>query len=529
MTDVFLSYASEDRRRVRQLYGRLRSAGLACWMDKPPPRWQEEGIRPGDHWDTVVRQQLSDAKVILLLLSRSSVSKRGYVQREFRLALQVAAERPPNTIAVVPVLIEKCSPPELSVDTISLRQLQWYELYRYGVNGLLHHLRTALGQPAGSRNSKAAAPAGPKGRYASGLLTFLASFRATEGTYPGYQPHELFRRALWFVEAGNFEAAQDHLRSIVLHDPIQAIRSLRNLSDRHAATLAAMMVVSALEYKDLGDSARRAMRRLLGHDVPEVELLAAALLARRARHSTRLSDLVSRYAASTRRVRGFHDYLRWHIHLDSLIGVTSTNPRFVWELVANNPQFPMKGMRFLPMMDEAKGLAALSTSNSWENREIGVSVRAADTSVPLTEKLDFLSDEEPRVRWRALQGILMDWHLDDLRQVVAALFRQPEAQNDQRSWTVKRFSRRPPLYLVHLDDAEVVSPLPISYRFGHGGRWLGAECADVSRCQLTGIMALSTTANDSVDDNDDLASLIVTKARRNSDHWIYEVLAHDTK
>lgn len=80
--------------------------------------------------------------------------------------------------------------------------------------------------------------------------------------------------------------------------------------------------------------------------------------------------------------------------------------------------------------------------------------------------------------------------------------------------------------VAHLDDNEVFPPLPISYRFGRGGLWIGVECADVARCQLTGIVVLAPKGSDSAEDNDEFESLIVTKARRNSDHWIYEVLAH---
>jgi hypothetical protein len=144
-------------------------------MDKPPRPWHREGIGPGQEWDPVIRSKLSDARVILALLSEASVAKRGYVQREFRLALQVAAERPANTIAVVPVLLEDCKPPELKVDTVSFQQLQWYELYRYGVEDLVQHLRAVVGW-----NSRTTQPAAPGthhthvGYQSTPLLEFIA-------------------------------------------------------------------------------------------------------------------------------------------------------------------------------------------------------------------------------------------------------------------------------------------------------------------------------------------------------------------
>jgi hypothetical protein len=83
---------------------------------------------------------LRESEVTLAFLSKTSIDKRGYVQREFRLALDVAMERPSASPSLVPVLLEYCEPPDVRVDTISLAQLQWYRLYEIGLGRLIAYL-----------------------------------------------------------------------------------------------------------------------------------------------------------------------------------------------------------------------------------------------------------------------------------------------------------------------------------------------------------------------------------------------------
>jgi len=79
---IFLSYAKEDQRRVQNIYRHLRQAGLNPWMDHPPHPWSRDGLIPGQEWDTEIRRKLNEAALVLLFLSRISLAKRGYVQRE---------------------------------------------------------------------------------------------------------------------------------------------------------------------------------------------------------------------------------------------------------------------------------------------------------------------------------------------------------------------------------------------------------------------------------------------------------------
>lgn len=70
-----------------------------------------------------ISKALDETDLILLCLSKKSVSKEGYVQKEMRLALDRALEIPPGEIFLVPARFEECDLP------YSLRDFQWVDLY----------------------------------------------------------------------------------------------------------------------------------------------------------------------------------------------------------------------------------------------------------------------------------------------------------------------------------------------------------------------------------------------------------------
>src|SRR4051812_22751668 len=84
---VFLCHASEDKAPVRRAYDQLKSAGFAPWLD-------EKDLLPGQDWEEEIPRALKASVAVLVFLSRTSVSKRGYVQREFRLAFDTLQEIP---------------------------------------------------------------------------------------------------------------------------------------------------------------------------------------------------------------------------------------------------------------------------------------------------------------------------------------------------------------------------------------------------------------------------------------------------
>jgi len=105
---IFLSYASPDLDRVLPFYDKLKSSGLNVWMDK-------YNLKAGQKWDSEIKSALKSAFLIIIFVSDTSVNKRGYVQRELRVALDYAEEKLETDIYVIPVVIGEgvCLPDKL--------------------------------------------------------------------------------------------------------------------------------------------------------------------------------------------------------------------------------------------------------------------------------------------------------------------------------------------------------------------------------------------------------------------------------
>ena len=101
MARIFLCHATEDKAQVREVYHRLQASdGFEPWLD-------EEDLLPGQEWEREVQRALQTSDFILIFLSRTSVAKRGYVQREMKLALDAWQELPEGTIHTIPVRIDE--------------------------------------------------------------------------------------------------------------------------------------------------------------------------------------------------------------------------------------------------------------------------------------------------------------------------------------------------------------------------------------------------------------------------------------
>jgi TIR domain len=120
---IFLAHAREDKVRVRELYADLKNRGLDPWLD-------EEDLIPGENWRVAIPNAIRAADVFVACLSDHSVIKQGYVQKEFRTALDAFGERPPGTIYLIPVKLSDCDVPDLQITNqgLSLRDLHWVEL-----------------------------------------------------------------------------------------------------------------------------------------------------------------------------------------------------------------------------------------------------------------------------------------------------------------------------------------------------------------------------------------------------------------
>ena len=99
---VFLCHSSQDKPIVRDLYQRLNAEG---WID---PWLDEEKLLPGQEWGVEIEKAVENTDVAIVCLSKESVSKAGYLQRELRKVLDIADEKPEGTIFVIPVRLNMC-------------------------------------------------------------------------------------------------------------------------------------------------------------------------------------------------------------------------------------------------------------------------------------------------------------------------------------------------------------------------------------------------------------------------------------
>jgi len=101
---VFMSYAAEDRSRVHPYFAKLKALGVDPWMDA-------EKLLPGQQWEGAIEKAFREAEVVVLFLSKKSVSKRGFVRREANEAIQNLRYKKPDDIYVIPLLLEECEVP----------------------------------------------------------------------------------------------------------------------------------------------------------------------------------------------------------------------------------------------------------------------------------------------------------------------------------------------------------------------------------------------------------------------------------
>jgi len=113
---VFLCHSSTDKPVVRDLFKLLSSEN---WID---PWLDEKSLRPGHDWKFEIEKAIDVADVVIVFLSRSSISKEGFIQKEIRYVLDKSDEKPVGTIYIIPIRVEECEIPK------RFAQLQWLDV-----------------------------------------------------------------------------------------------------------------------------------------------------------------------------------------------------------------------------------------------------------------------------------------------------------------------------------------------------------------------------------------------------------------
>jgi hypothetical protein len=94
MPDLFISYAREDRNRVRPLADALAAHGWSVWWDRQ--------IQAGRTFDEVIAEALATARCVLVVWSKDSIGS-SWVREE--------AEEGSRRKILIPVLIDDVRPP----------------------------------------------------------------------------------------------------------------------------------------------------------------------------------------------------------------------------------------------------------------------------------------------------------------------------------------------------------------------------------------------------------------------------------
>jgi flagellar biosynthesis GTPase FlhF len=131
MSDIFISYASEDRSRAQILAQVLEKLGWSVWWDRAIPA--------GRTFAEVIEEALANARCIIVLWSRISIKKE-WVREE--------AEEGKKRRILIPVLIDQVDPP------MGFRLIQAADLIEWegvigaaGFNRLVEDITNIIGKP----------------------------------------------------------------------------------------------------------------------------------------------------------------------------------------------------------------------------------------------------------------------------------------------------------------------------------------------------------------------------------------------
>ncbi|MBU0567646.1 toll/interleukin-1 receptor domain-containing protein [bacterium] len=141
---AFISYAKEDREIAKRLYTDIKNMGVSVWLDI-------EDLIPGQNWRSAIHNEIRACSYFIALLSSHSVSKRGYVQKELKTALEVLDEFPPSEIFIIPVRIDECAPSDERLRDIHFADL--FPSYDEGLKKILQAISLSRDCPSAGTGS----------------------------------------------------------------------------------------------------------------------------------------------------------------------------------------------------------------------------------------------------------------------------------------------------------------------------------------------------------------------------------------
>lgn len=119
-----MDHAREDKQRTQELYAKLKGLGFDPWLDKVD-------LLPGSLWEVEIERAIRNAGVFLACLSGRAVTKKGHLQKELKIALDVHSQQPPGTNYLIPVKFDECEVPDIQIPGrgVAMREIHYVELW----------------------------------------------------------------------------------------------------------------------------------------------------------------------------------------------------------------------------------------------------------------------------------------------------------------------------------------------------------------------------------------------------------------
>jgi TIR domain len=128
---AFVSYVREDSGMIDSMCSHLASVGLVTWRDT-------ERLLPGEEWKVAIRRAIGTGAAFVACFSSASETGEGTATREeLVVAIEELRRRPLNPEWFIPVRLEPCEVPALSIGAgRTIRDLEIVDLYDRKANGL---------------------------------------------------------------------------------------------------------------------------------------------------------------------------------------------------------------------------------------------------------------------------------------------------------------------------------------------------------------------------------------------------------
>ena len=129
-TEVFVSYSSQDYERVMPLVDRLRSTGIAVWVD-------EGNIDAATLWSESIVEAIAECCVLIMMVSSHSTGSHNVVKE-----VMIASE---GKKTILPIYLEPAEiPAKLKYQLTGIQHLEWFdggndEIFETLKDGLLKH------------------------------------------------------------------------------------------------------------------------------------------------------------------------------------------------------------------------------------------------------------------------------------------------------------------------------------------------------------------------------------------------------